>query len=263
MHELASIRLTTNTTDKPTVTLAVGMAGAGKSSIICRLQEECERQGRRAYMINLDPAVRNLAFEPNIDVRDTIHYDGVREKYGLGPNGAILTVCNLFATRFHQVVSLCEQRASDIEHILVDTPGQIELFTWSASGAIISESFAASFSTSLLFVVDTPRVCDPQVFMSNMLQCLSIMYKTKLPIVLAFNKIDVHDHEFAHDWMMDSNRLYEALDDISTYASELSRALVTTITEFYAGIQTVGVSAHTNEGFEMLLRTLTSHSPYK
>ena len=35
--------------------------------------------------------------------------------------------------------------------MLVDTPGQIEVFTWSASGSIITDSFASSFPTVSYF----------------------------------------------------------------------------------------------------------------
>jgi hypothetical protein len=52
----------------------------------------------------------------------------------------------------------------------VDTPGQIEIFTWSASGAIVTEAFASSFPTVVCYVCDTPRCMKPNVFMSNMLQ---------------------------------------------------------------------------------------------
>ena len=54
-------------------------------------------------------------------------------------------------------------------HIIVDTPGQIEAFTWSASGSIITESLATSFPTVVVYVVDTPRTASPNTFMSNML----------------------------------------------------------------------------------------------
>ena len=124
-------------------------------------------------------------------------------EYKLGPNGAILTSLNLFATRFDQVLSLCEKRAGDHSHILVDTPGQIEIFTWSASGAIIAEAFAAAFPTVVVYVVDTPRCLHPQTFMSNMLQAVSILYKTRLPVVLALNKADVARPDFALEWMED------------------------------------------------------------
>ena len=81
--------------------------------------------------------------------------------------------------------------------MLVDTPGQIEIFTWSASGAIITEAFASTFPTVIAYVVDTPRSANPVTFMSNMLYACSILYKTRLPLVLVFNKVDVAKHEFA------------------------------------------------------------------
>ena len=59
-----------------------------------------------SYYINLDPAVRgDTPFAANIDIRDTVDYKEVMKQYGLGPNGAILTSLNLFATKFDQVVS--------------------------------------------------------------------------------------------------------------------------------------------------------------
>jgi hypothetical protein len=76
-------------------------------------------------------------------------------------------------------------------------PGQIEVFTWSASGQIITESLASSYPTCLIYVVDTPRTTNPTTFMSNMLYACSILYRTRLPIVLAFNKTDVAPHDFA------------------------------------------------------------------
>ena len=37
--------------------------------------------------------------------------------------------------------------------------------------------------------MDTPRCAAPVPFMSNMLYACSILYKTKLPFVVAFNKV--------------------------------------------------------------------------
>lgn len=114
-----------------------------------------------------------------------VNYKNVMSAYKLGPNGGILTACNLFATRFDQVMALCERpRSEPIETIVVDTAGQIEIFTWSASGNIITELFASSFPTVVLYVIDTPRCLNPQTFMSNMMQACSILYKTRLPMIL-------------------------------------------------------------------------------
>jgi GTPase SAR1 family protein len=88
-------------------------------------------------------------------------------------------------------------------HIILDTPGQIEIFTWSASGAIITDAVAASLPTVVAYVIDTPRTTAPATFMSNMLYACSILYKTKLPFILVFNKTDAQPHDFALEWMHD------------------------------------------------------------
>ena len=41
------------------------------------------------FQVNLDPAVANLPYEPNIDIRDTVNYKEVMKQYGLGPNGGL------------------------------------------------------------------------------------------------------------------------------------------------------------------------------
>ena len=92
--------------------------------------------------------------------------------------------------------------------------GQIEVFTWSASGAIITEALATSFPTVLIYVVDTPRTTSPTTFMSNMLYACSILYKTRLPVVLSFNKTDIVSHAFATEWMSDFEKFQEVGEGI-------------------------------------------------
>jgi hypothetical protein len=87
--------------------------------------------------------------------------------------------------------------------------GQIEVFTWSASGTIITDMLATSFPTVLIYIVDTPRTVSPTTFMSNMLYACSILYKTRLPIVLTFSKTDVVSHAFAQEWMTDYEKFQE------------------------------------------------------
>ena len=238
--------------DKPTVAIVIGMAGSGKTSLMQRVNAYKHAQGKPPYIINLDPAVTQTPYEPNVDIRDTVDYKNVMKEYNLGPNGGILTASNLFATRFDQVVSLCEKRSKELEHVFVDTPGQIEIFTWSASGAIVTESFASSFPTVVLYVVDTPRALNPQSFMSNMLQAVSILYKTRLPLIVVFNKIDVARHETMMRWMRDFEQFHAAVDEHPTFASDLSRSLSLVLDAFYQGLRVAGVSAMTGEGMEDL-----------
>ena len=283
----------------PVVVIVVGMAGSGKSTLMAQLQrslraplspsseteekedddedEEDDTPKRIGYCLNLDPATKLMPFAASIDIRDTVDYKEVMLQHQLGPNGAIMTSLNLFATKFDQVIQILEQRAfapqpstpkatdtsntpispdPNLDFILVDTPGQIEAFTWSASGTIMTSALASSFPTILAFVVDTPRCASsPSTFMSNMLYACSMLYRTRLPVLIVFNKTDVVPHDFCVDWMTNYESFQEALEDFadsseSGYYGSLTRSLSLMLDEFYSTLTHVGVSAATGEGVD-------------
>ncbi|ETW07858.1 hypothetical protein, variant [Aphanomyces invadans] len=215
----------------PTTLLVIGMAGSGKTTFMHRLAAHAAEKQKesRQYVVNLDPAVKTIPYGAHIDIRDTVDYKQVMSEYGLGPNGAIMTSLNLFATRFDQVVELIQKRAPNLDHVIVDTPGQIEAFTWSASGAIITESLATTFPTVVV-----------------------ILYKVKLPFIVVFNKTDVVTHDFAVEWMTDFEAFQAALDSSQedTYMNTLSRSLSLVLEEFYHNLRHVGVSAATGAGID-------------
>lgn len=241
---------------RPLVCLVLGMAGSGKSALVSRLSLDFEEDGIPGYLLNLDPAVAKLGYEPHVDIRDTVDYKQVRKTYQLGPNGGILTSLNLFATKFDQVLNLCEKRAESVEYIVVDTPGQIEVFTWSASGMIITDAFASSFPTAVIYVVDTPRMLSPTTFIANMTYACSILYKTRLPFLLVFNKTDIADAGFAKEWMTDLQALEDALEQEKNYMATLSRSLGLVLEEFYSSIRCVGLSAMTGDGMDEFFEKL-------
>ena len=86
--------------------------------------------------------------------------------------------------------------------------------------------------------------------MSNMLYSLSILYKSKLPLIVVFNKIDVLDHSFAERWMKDFDEFDASLAQVDTYLSSLSRSMSLVLEEFYSHILSIGVSALTQKGFD-------------
>ena len=250
------------------------------------------------YIINLDPAVHHVPFTPNIDIRDSVNYKEVMKQFNLGPNGGILTSLNLFSTKIDQVIALLEKRTQppapvkeaeqttvefmtnsgkdkaaapaqpqqQVKHILVDTPGQIEVFVWSASGEILLSSLASTFPTVIAYIIDTPRTTSTSTFMSNMLYACSILYKTKLPMILVFNKTDAQDAEFAKKWMTDFEAFQAALQNEeengtfggegggSGYMSSLLNSMSLVLEEFYKHLSVVGVSAMTGDGMDDFFR---------
>lgn len=286
---------------RATAMIVIGMAGSGKSTFVSKLASHLRQRAAsaasgtlaqgtessadtptRPYIINTDPAVSSLGYAPNVDIRDTIDYNRVMEEYKLGPNGGILTSLNLFTTKFDQVLQLVDKRAPELDYVVLDTPGQIEIFTWSASGSIITDALATSMPTVLVYVVDTPRTTAPATFMSNMLYACSILYKARLPFIIVFNKVDVQPCDFAREWMQDFEAFQRALmagnaRDPSVYATQgrkdmpasfesrgeepsylnsLMNSMSLVLDEFYKNLTAVGVSSATGEGMDAFLEAV-------
>ncbi|KAK3672583.1 hypothetical protein LTR78_007634 [Recurvomyces mirabilis] len=277
-----------STQPTPVAIVCVGMAGSGKTTFMQRINAHLHTLHQQSpsttappYVVNLDPAVRSVPFESNIDIRDSVNYKEVMKQYNLGPNGGILTSLNLFSTKIDQVMGLLEKRClpskqpppqttdtttppkSLPSHILLDTPGQIEVFVWSASGQILLSSLASSFPTVLAYIIDTPRTtASTSTFMSNMLYAISILYKTRLPMILVFNKTDVKDEGEAVEWMRDFEAFQAALraeeEEVEMrggsggagYMGSLLNSMSLVLEEFYNALSVVGVSSMTGDGVE-------------
>ncbi|BFZ55052.1 hypothetical protein PYCC9005_002090 [Savitreella phatthalungensis] len=260
----------TQTEDAPVATIVIGMAGAGKTTFMQRLNSHLRRRARKPYILNLDPAVLETPYPCNVDIRDTVNYKEVMKQYNLGPNGGILTSLNLFTTKFDQVLGLVEQRLEKrrCSHVLLDTPGQIEIFTWSASGAIITDALASSVPTVLTYVIDAPRSKSCSTFISSMLYAVSILYKTRLPMIVVFNKIDALEEGIDEQiqWMRDFESFQLALrreeqsqpDDAagSGYMHSLMNSMSLVLEEFYNHLDVVGVSALSGAGFDDYMKAL-------
>jgi len=187
--KLEALSLSEGIRESPVCILVLGMAGSGKTTFTQKLIQHAQEKFN-PYVVNLDPACREVPYAAHVDIRDTVNYREVMKQYQLGPNGGIVTALNMFTTKMAQFAELV-RRAGERGHkwCVIDTPGQIEVFNWSASGSIITEGLATMFPTIVVYVMDVERSACPTTFMSNMLYACSILYKTRLPFLVALNKV--------------------------------------------------------------------------
>ncbi len=103
----------------------LGTAGSGKSALTKALGEWIEDHEMSACLVNLDPAVKVLPYTPHVDVREYVNYEELL-KEGLGPNGALVKSVDLMVSKAKYIRHEIEECLPN--YVIVDTPGQIELF---------------------------------------------------------------------------------------------------------------------------------------
>jgi GPN-loop GTPase len=188
-----------------------GTAGSGKSLLTSNLLQWYIDHDNFSITVNLDPAVSELPYLPDVDIRNHIDINNIIETYGLGPNGAIIMSHDLIGTKIQDIQLEVDELNPD--YILIDTPGQIELFAYRSSGNYFISNFQADSKTSI-FIMDGVLVSSPINFVSLSLLSASINLRLKTSQINVLSKRDliIDNLENILEWAHSDTALLEALD---------------------------------------------------
>lgn len=198
----------------PVAVLLVGPPGSGKSTFCEAAAMVLGALGREVAVVNLDPgeprpgragAVPSSApgqgggggggrerRVPDVDVRELITVEEAMEAEGLGPNGALLYCMEHVAANLDWL----EERVRPLRRrgafVLVDLPGQVELFTHHPS---LREIIAAVRRWRLdpvsVNFIDSFLCQDADKYVSALLLSLNVMCALELPHVNLLSKADL------------------------------------------------------------------------
>lgn len=166
----------------------VGTAGSGKSLLASKIYDYYTRNGAFVGMLNLDPAVENLLYTCDVDVRDYVDIVTIMRQYDLGPNGSMIMASDLIASKIDEI----QKQVDDVnpDYLIVDTPGQIELFAFRASGPFFIKNLSAEQKLSI-FLHDGALITTPTNYVSVALLSTSVKLRLGLPQVNVITKVDL------------------------------------------------------------------------
>lgn len=232
-----------------------GTAGAGKSLITSRLIEWYSSNNAYAVALNLDPGAVNLPYEPAVDVRDYIDIDTIMQSYGLGPNGALIMASDMIATKLNDIQNEVDEVNPD--YIIVDTPGQLELFAYRASGPFFTSNFLCE-GKAAIFLFDGMLVSSPANFISIALLATSIRLRLRMPQINILSKIDMmKEKNRVLAWSSNVSMLEQAIAEEHNGENYLlSMSLLKSAMKGGVSIGLLAVSGATAEGMINLGATL-------
>jgi GPN-loop GTPase len=196
----------------------IGPAGSGKTTLVATTYNHLSSNYNelRVITVNLDPGVLNLPYTPDIDIRDYIILEEVMEKYNLGPNGGLIAATDLIIESIEDLkFEISEYNDPDV--VLIDTPGQMELFAFRNTGPMVVSSLGFGDAQKVVSFLFDPAVCRlPNGFISTMFLAGSVLYRfTNIPQINVLSKSDLLEPDILEKvlmWGEDFDKLMEATD---------------------------------------------------
>ncbi len=236
------------------VVFFIGTAGSGKSTLVSALYNWMDEQGYDVAVVNLDPAAEYLPYTPDVDVRERINARKIMRQFKLGPNASIVASVDMAVAEADRIKE--EIGAIGAPVVLVDTPGQMELFAFRESGSYLVRRLSDTHSV-VVYVGDATYMQSPEGFATTALLALSSRIKFKLPQIVAVNKVDLlgdEQIERISTWASDAEALADLLEG-EPLGRELLRAALS-----LGGIgDLVFVSALTGTGLDKLYYAIQLH----
>ncbi len=203
----------------------VGTAGSGKTTLTKTFKDWMELHGYQAVTVNLDPGADDLPYNVDIDVRDWISLREVMAEHELGPNGAQIVSADMVAMNAGEIKDVMEE--FECHYFLIDTPGQMELFTFRQASREMVRTLGEKSLISFLF--DPVLSKQPSGFVSLMTLAATTQFRFDIPYLPILSKSDIlSDKELGmiKKWSKDFWHLDSALRESAVTETQVSIELI-------------------------------------
>ena len=178
----------------PTLTLQLFKLTPSKTTFCSALIEHLRLNKRSCFYVNLDPAAEEFAYEPDLDIKDLISLEDVMEEMGLGPNGGLI-YCFEFLLENLDFLTEAIDPLSEEYLIIIDMPGQIELYTHvpvvPALVHHLGRQGSLNVSLCAAYLLESTFVIDRAKFFAGTLSAMSAMIMMELPHINILSKMDL------------------------------------------------------------------------
>ena len=237
----------------------IGTAGSGKSSLCGAFKTWLNTKGFDCYSVNLDPGAEALSYEADLDIREWITLYDVMEEYGLGPNGAQIVCADLLAVNIPKIKKRLDPVITN--YFLMDTPGQMELFTFRSSSKEIINAFGPD--SFIVNIIDSLNATTPYGLTSQLMLSAITQFRFGLPALNVLGKSDLlakDDLQRIMSWAENTGALYDAAleesHDQKNPHFELGLGFLRVLEDNETFGRLVPVSSKTGEGVEDIYNTI-------
>mmetsp|Transcript_14439 Transcript_14439/g.22268 ORF Transcript_14439/g.22268 Transcript_14439/m.22268 type:complete len:311 (+) Transcript_14439:144-1076(+) len=219
--------------------IVMGPAGSGKSTYCQAMQSHADTLPRRKiHVANMDPAAETFGYNVDFDIRELISVTDVMEELELGPNGSLVYCMEYLLQNGMQWFQDHLDEYGDDDYLILDCPGQVELYTHIPVMRQLVEALRIwGYESKMVgvFCVDATFLTDTSKFLSGSLLSLTAMIALELPHVNVLTKCDLVSEETVEtmlsvesatqlwDWeqnQQEGTSVYSISDELEAMAQE-------------------------------------------
>ncbi|ABU81978.1 ATP/GTP-binding protein [Ignicoccus hospitalis] len=233
-----------------------GTAGSGKSSLVASFSDWIRKEvGLKISVVNLDPGAEALPYQPDFDIRQLFTIREIMQKYGLGPNGAFLKAAELLGEYSREIIRHKVFRSFS-DYILIDTPGQLEMFLFRPEGTQFLKKLERLRPVLIVYIVDGSLAPHPEDLLTSYMLSLMLQAKSELQVVTVINKVDLVSEEDMKTIRLLIENPEEfaksVADKVGGIAGDMIMDLIKIVEMYAPPERAILVSAKTKEGLREL-----------
>ncbi|KAJ3339969.1 ATP binding protein [Gonapodya sp. JEL0774] len=150
----------------------------------------CESTGRSAHLVNLDPAAENFEYQPTIDIRELVPLEDVMEELGYGPNGGLVYCMEYLVDNMEWLDE--ELQSFDDDYLILDCPGQIELYTHiPVMKRMVQHMQHLGYTVCGVYIIDSQFIEDTAKYFAGVLSATATMVQLEIPHINVMSKMDL------------------------------------------------------------------------
>ncbi|KCV68039.1 hypothetical protein H696_05507 [Fonticula alba] len=179
--------------------IVIGSPGSGKSTYCDAALRLLKSIGRPTAYVNFDPAIgyeatedtEGLLAQADLDIRDLVDLTSVQDEFALGPNGGLIYCMEYIAENIDWV--LMKIRSLEAEYLLIDCPGQSELYSYHDAMNRILDCFEkAQIRVVVVHLSDSRHCSDRSRYLTAaLIPSLQSMLHLGRPQINVLGKVDL------------------------------------------------------------------------
>ncbi|MHA1751115.1 MAG: ATP/GTP-binding protein [Candidatus Helarchaeota archaeon] len=240
------------------IVLFIGSAGAGKSSLVENFGKWIKNKRRESVkLVNLDPGAVVLPYKPDFNIRDFITVEQIMVEENLGPNGAIIKANEKVIENLDEYIKKFKDFRS--EYILIDTPGQLELFIFKDIALKLLDRLSQEFRVIGINVIDSNLTKKSSELVIAYLFSHILSFRLGIEISNILHKSDLVSHSKIKRLLNNPTDLINDLKNEKGTIVDLTLLILKHLLDLYPLSRLISTSIYGNIGFAELYDLINEH----